>query len=191
MTTPLLLLTVPLSLIPTADLIPTCRKLTQYDGDWLFLKSKTSLVALQLHNHNNPVSATKELLHETISPFASDYSVMTLEPSIGFLSRSGQTIPPDAYTTIVKYRTTPGARGRVIDLCRDLFAFAEREELDVYSLAILNSLDDEDEFVILERYQDVDSEKRHLTSDKCVKCLAEIKGMIAGHESTNFDILDV
>lgn len=191
MTTPVILLSVPLTAVPVSELLPTCRKLLQYDGDWLFLTSHTSLVALQLNNHNNPLSATKSLIRDTLSPFTSDYSETMLDPSIGFVSRSGQNIPSDAYTTIVKYRTTPGSRPTVVDLCRDLFEFAEREEMDVYSLAIMNSNDDEDEFVILERYQDAEAEKRHLASERCVKCLAEIKGMIAGHESQSYHILDV
>jgi quinol monooxygenase YgiN len=191
MTTPLVLVAVPAHSIPEAELIPTCRKLIQYDGDWLFLTSTKSIVALQLNNHNNPLSATNSLVHETVSPFTPNYATMTLEPSIGFISRSGQTIPSEVHTTIVKYRCISGSRPEVIDLCRDLFDYNELEELDVYSLAMLTSVENKDEFVILERYEDAEAEKRHLVSERCVKCLKEIRGMIAGNESINYRILDV
>lgn len=78
-----------------------------------------------------------------------------------------------------------------MDDCRDLFAFAEKEEMDVYSLAIMNNVNDDDEFVILERYHDKKAEKRHLDSERCVACLKKIKGLIVGHDSRSYNILDV
>jgi len=114
-----------------------------------------------------------------------------LEPALGFIQRSNQTIPISAKTTIVRYRTSPGDRGKVVDFCRDLFRFAEEEEMDVYTLAIMNDIGREDEFVILERYESAEAETRHLESERCVKCLGEIKSMILGHDSVGYEILDV
>lgn len=192
LTPPLLLVSSPLPSIPTPELISTCRKLTQYDGDWLFLISPNSkqLVGLQLNNHNAPLSQTRTLVEETLEAF-SDLTLIPIEPSLGFIQRSGQTIPLSAQTTIVSYRCAPGKRGEVSDLCKDLFEYAEKEEMDVYSLAILNKVEDEDEFVILERYVDAAAEKRHLESEKCVECLGKIKDMIVGHVSQSYEILDV
>ena len=78
-----------------------------------------------------------------------------------------------------------------MDDCRDLFAFAEKEELDVYSLAIMNNVNNDDEFVILERYEDESAERRHMESERLVACLEKIKDFIAERDSRNYTILDV
>jgi len=78
-----------------------------------------------------------------------------------------------------------------VDDCRDLFAFAEKEELDVYSLAIMNNVNNDDEFVILERYEDENAERRHMESERLVACLEKIKDFIAERDSRNYTILDV
>jgi quinol monooxygenase YgiN len=114
-----------------------------------------------------------------------------LEPMLGFIQRSNQTIPASAQTTIVRYKTAPGDRSKVIDSCRDLFRFAEEEEMDVYSLAIMNDVGQEDEFLILERYESVEAAKRHMEGERVVQCLREVKGMILEHESVGYEVLDV
>jgi quinol monooxygenase YgiN len=190
LTPPLLLMISPLPSIPSPDLISTCRKLTQNDGDWLFLTSRAELLAIQLNNHNAPLIQTKSLVEETLQSF-SDLTLIPIEPSIGFIQRSGQTIPISAQATIVTYRCAKGKRKEVIDLCRDLFEFSEREEMDVYSLALMSKVEEEDEFVILERYVDAAAEKRHLGSEKCAECLDKIEDMIKGHDGRNYGILDV
>jgi quinol monooxygenase YgiN len=190
LTPPLLLVISDLPSTPTPDLISTSRKVTQYDGDWLFLTSPKQFVGLQLNNHNAPISQTKTLVEDTLESF-SDLTLIPIEPSLGFIQRSGQAIPITAQTTVVSYRCAPGKRGEVLDLCKDLFEYAEKEEMDVYSLAILNKVEEDDEFVILERYLDAAAEKRHLESEKCVECLGKIRDMIVGHVSRSYEILDV
>jgi quinol monooxygenase YgiN len=184
-TIPLLLITAPLP----SDLLPTCRKFSEAEkSDWLFLTSSNSLVVFQLNTYGNPVSQTKLLVEETFSVLD---EIKLLEPALGFIQRDGQSVPLNAYTTVVRYRTSPGDRRMVIDECRKLFEFAEANELDVYTLAIMTNVEDEDEFVILERYKDLEAEKTHLDSPKCVECLGRIKKMIVGHDSRNYEILDV
>jgi quinol monooxygenase YgiN len=190
LTPPLILLRCPLPAIPSPELISTCRKLAQNDGDWLFLTSPKELLAIQLNNHNVPLNQAKSLVEETLRSF-SNLIFIPIEPSIGFIQRSSQTIPLSAQTTVVTYRCAVGKREEVISLCKDLFEFAEREEMDVYSLALMTKVEEEDEFVILERYVDAVAEKRHLESQKCVECLGNIKDMIVGHDSRSYEILDV
>ena len=109
---------------------------------------------------------------------ASGLNIGAVEPKLGFIQRSGQSIPNNAHTTVVRYRTSPGDLGSVIDACRDLFNYTEQAEMDVYSLAIMNIVESEDEFIILERNESMEAEQRHLDSAKCVARLKEIKGMI-------------
>lgn len=148
-----------------------------------------------------PISQTKSLVTEIFTEILSEDSIVftPVEGSLGFIERSGQDTPLNAYTTVVRYRiSSSGAGGNrgsdrevVIDKCRDLFRFVEMEERDVYSLAIMNNMERDDEFIILERYKDRDTERLHLESPKCVTCLKEIKGMIVGHDSRSYQILDV
>lgn len=63
--------------------------------------------------------------------------------------------------------------------------------MDVYSLAIMTEVEDEDGFVILERYENKDAEKRHLESERCVTCLEKIREFIVGHDSRSYSIVDV
>jgi quinol monooxygenase YgiN len=184
-TIPLLLITTPLP----PEVLPTCRKLIESSrSDWLFLTSSTTLILFQLNTHGNPVTQTELLVAETF-PVMTER--MLVEPTLGFIQRAGQTVPMNAVTTIVKYRCSDGDRGKVIDSCRGLFEFAEKEELDVFTLAIMINVEDEDSFVILERYKDAEAERTHLASPRCVEVLKEIKGMIVSHDSRSFDILDV
>ena len=67
-----------------------------------------------------------------------------VEPSLEFVRR-GQTVPITAKTAVVRYKTSPGNRGAVLDACVNLFTYAEKEEIDVYSLAIMNLVESEDE----------------------------------------------
>jgi quinol monooxygenase YgiN len=144
-----------------------------------------------LNNHGASVSQTKSIVEETLSSVCPSIEFKVLEPTLGFIQRSNQTIPISAKTTIVRYKTTPGDRGKVIDSCGELFRFAEEEEMDVYSLAIMNDVGLDDEFVILERYESAEAEQRHFESDRVVQCLGEVKGMILEHESVGYEILDV
>ena len=97
----------------------------------------------------------------------------------------------DAHTTVVKYTTSPGKRSWVIDECRELFKFTEEREFDVFSLAIFMEVEGEEGFIILERYVDMEAERKHLESERCVKCLERIKEFITGHESVSYRIVDV
>jgi quinol monooxygenase YgiN len=174
-----------------AELIATCRKLVKNDYDWLFLTSSHEFVALQLNNHSLPPSQSEALFHESFDSLIPEPIITIVEPTLGHVQRSGQKIPLHAHTTVVSYRTSPGDRGTVIDDCRELFKFAEESELDVYSLAIMNDISSEDRFVILERYESKQAEQRHLDSERCVACLKKIKGLITGHDSRSYKILDV
>src|SRR5579859_388690 len=187
-TPPLLIVSSPLP--PSEDLLPTCRKLILFDGDWLFLinPSLNELLCFQLNNHSNPLSHTATLLSETLPSIT---SLTPVFPALGFIQRSSQTIPVTAHTTVVTYTTSPGKRNRVIEECSDLFRFAEESEMDVYSLAIMTIVEDEDGFVILERYKDQEAEQTHLQSERCVKCLERIREFIVGHDSKNYTIVDV
>ena len=130
------------------------------------------LLSIQLNNHSVPISQTKSLVTEIFTEILSEESMVftPVEGSLGFIERSGQDIPLNAYTTVVRYRTSSSGaggnggsdRGVVIDKCRDLFKFAEMEERNVYSLAIMNNVEKDDEFIILERYKDRDTERLHL-----------------------------
>jgi quinol monooxygenase YgiN len=191
MTTPLLLISAPLPPVPKADLIPDCRRLLHADRDWIFLTSATEFAALQLNAHNTPPSVTHTLVHETLLPDLPTLTITMFEPTIGFVQRPDQTIPLSAHTTIVRYKTAPGERTKVVDACRALFLFAEENELDVFSLAILNDVTDEDAFIVFERYESRAAEQRHLESEMCSACLAEIKPLIVGHDSRSYEILDV
>ena len=189
-TPPLLLVTAPLPSLPESELISTCRKLILNDGDWVFMTSDTEFLALQLNSHSQPVSATQSLINETFDTISSK-TVTPVDPSLGFVQRSGQTIPITTQTTVVRYKTSPGGRGAVLDACVNLFAYAEKEEMDVYSLAIMNLVESEDEFIIFERYADKEAEQRHLASPRCVECLTVIKGRIIGHDSRSYKVLDI
>jgi quinol monooxygenase YgiN len=188
---PLVIASSALPQVSQSELIAECRKLLHNDGDWLFLTSSTEFLAFQLYTHNLPISATEALFQEIFHPILPHISFQHVEPTLGFVQRPDQKIPVDAYTTIVKYRITPGKRAQVVDDCRDLFAFAEKEELDVYSLAIMNNVNNDDEFVILERYEDESAERRHMESERLVACLEKIKDFIAERDSRNYTILDV
>ena len=63
--------------------------------------------------------------------------------------------------------------------------------MEVYSLAIMTIVEDEDGFVILERYKDQEAERTHLESERCVKCLEKIREFTVGHDSKNYTIVDV
>jgi len=63
--------------------------------------------------------------------------------------------------------------------------------MDVFSLAIMAKVEDEDGFVILERYQDKEAERRHLESERCALCLERIREFIVGHDSKSYGIVDV
>ena len=187
---PLLLVTAPLPSLSQSELISTCRKLILNDGDWVFMTSDIEFLALQLNNHSQALSATQSLVDETFDNIPSK-ATTPVEPSLGFVQRAGQTIPITAQTTVVRYKTSPGDRGAVLDACVNLFAYAEKEEMDVYSLAIMNLVESEDEFIIFERYADKEAEQRHLDSPRCVECLTVIKGMIIGHDSRSYKVVDI
>jgi quinol monooxygenase YgiN len=61
----------------------------------------------------------------------------------------------------------------------------------VYSLAMMAFVEEEDGFVILERYKDREAERRHLESERCVLCLERIREFIVGHESISYTVVDV
>ena len=187
---PLLLVSAPLPSLSQSELISTCRKLILNDGDWVFMTSDTQFLALQLNNHSQPLSVTQSLVDETFDNIPSK-ATTPVEPSLGFVQRAGQTIPITAQTTVVRYKSSPGDRGAVLDACVNLFAYAEKEEMDVYSLAIMNLVESEDEFIIFERYADKEAEQRHLASPRCVECLTVIKGMIIGHDSRSYNVIDI
>src|SRR5271170_6412548 len=170
---PLLLVTAPLPSLSQSELVSTCRKLILNDGDWVFMTSDTQFLALQLNNHSQALSATQSLLDETLDGIPSK-ATTPVEPSLGFVQRAGQTIPITAQTTVVRYKTSPGDRGAVLDACVNLFAYAEKEEMDVYSLAIMNLVESEDEFIIFERYADKEAEQRHLENNKLVLALDQV-----------------
>ena len=187
---PLLLVTAPLPSLSQSELISTCRKLILNDGDWVFMTSDIEFLALQLNNHSQALSVAQSLVDETFDNIPSK-ATTPVEPSLGFVQRAGQTIPITAQTTVVRYKTSPGDRGAVLDACVNLFAYAEKEEMDVYSLAIMNLVESEDEFIIFERYADKEAEQRHLDSPRCVECLTVIKGMIIGHDSRSYNVVDI
>ena len=192
-TSPLVLASAPLPLLPQTELIGLCRKLLiESNNPWLFLSSPTEFVVLQMPPKNpTPLSQSQSIIQEVLSPFIPHIKLTTVEPTLGHLQRHGQNIPVAAHTTIVRYHTTPGNRSKVVDECRELFTYVKENEMDVYSLCIMLNLEKEDEFISLERYKSREAEKEHLDSEKRLDCLKRIQGMIVGQDSRSCVILEV